>query len=947
MNNFRALMNRFFGIREGELYRALSMQLNIFLIITTLLVLKPTINSLFLSTYGIKSLPIAFILVAIIAGLVTTLYSKILQVFRFDYLVSGTLVLSVLSLLFFGISLRTGFLGNSILYLFYIWVAIFALLATSQFWLLANMVFNVREIKRLVGFIGAGAIAGGVFGGYLTSILTKYISSIDLPFVGAFFISLCIPLTISIWKRNSLIPTVVEKKQEAPNEQHPLRIILQSRHLTILAGIVAVSNIVAKLVDYQFSDVASSLITDPERLTAFFGFWFSTFNVVSLLIQLVLTRIIVDKYGVATSLLALPIMIGLSAILLIIAPELLLAAILMKMADGSLKQSINKSAMELLFLPIDAPAKNKAKPFIDVFIDSLATGLSGLILIFVVQGLSLSTNAINIIILGFVFSWLIMVHLIRKAYLQAFKKKILDHVSPGEVSVVQMEKGTMMKNLQKVLQTGTTSQILNALARIRPIKDKKLYQTIHALLQHPSPEVRVEALNHLYHYKNKSPQEDIERMTQDLSSKVKMAALSYLIEHAPLGNLSAIDKHLDSADVQLSGLALVSLATEMRSNPKLQRKYNLENRIQQKLKSIPQMRNAKERYLTKIFCIKAIAQSNNPKLYPYIQSFFKAKNNAVTRQALLAAGKTQSEYFLKDLLLYLTKPAFARTAQKALQEYQNKIVPYLRKLIAQDELNIKILRKCPALVRQIPTSTTIRFLFALLEYKDARVRQEALKVLSELHNNRPTLRIRKRKILMRVLDEVMRYQDVLAMIHLQKRKIKHLVEPEEVIKARKRVMTILRKRLTIRLDNIFKLLQLRYSKENLFAILKGLRSRKMHVKITALEFLDNILEPQLRKTLIPLFEATILNRNSSEIVQQLNLPPVDEETYFETILREGRDLRLKMATLHLIESLGEYRYIELVEECTRLSDPELKLYARSVLQSLEKEGAKVLRLRRS
>ena len=53
-----------------------------------------------------------------------------------------------------------------------------------------------------------------------------------------------------------------------------------------LAGIVGVSVMVAKLVDYQFGGLAAASIYNPEELTAFFGFWFSTFNLLSLLLQL-------------------------------------------------------------------------------------------------------------------------------------------------------------------------------------------------------------------------------------------------------------------------------------------------------------------------------------------------------------------------------------------------------------------------------------------------------------------------------------------------------------------------------------------------------------------------------------------------------------------------------------------------------------------------------------
>ncbi|GAK98417.1 hypothetical protein JCM19314_2448 [Nonlabens ulvanivorans] len=61
-----------------------------------------------------------------------------------------------------------------LVYAFYLFVGIYALLVTSQFWVLANVIFNIREAKRLFGFIGAGGIAGGIAGGYVTSILVPF-----------------------------------------------------------------------------------------------------------------------------------------------------------------------------------------------------------------------------------------------------------------------------------------------------------------------------------------------------------------------------------------------------------------------------------------------------------------------------------------------------------------------------------------------------------------------------------------------------------------------------------------------------------------------------------------------------------------------------------------------------------------------------------------------------
>ena len=83
-----------------------------------------------------------------------------------------------------------------------------------------------------------------------------------------------------------------------------------------MAVIIGVSVIVAKLVDFQYSDIASQRITDKNQLTAFFGFWFSNFSILSLLFQLFLTRKLISRMGVGSALLFLPGGIFLGAIAL-------------------------------------------------------------------------------------------------------------------------------------------------------------------------------------------------------------------------------------------------------------------------------------------------------------------------------------------------------------------------------------------------------------------------------------------------------------------------------------------------------------------------------------------------------------------------------------------------------------------------------------------------------
>jgi len=936
----RALLEKGFDIREGELFRAASMQLNIFLIITTLLILKPTVNSLFLSTYGIETLPNAYIFVAIIAGLVTTAYSKIVQHVRFFYLNIATLISSVLILLFFGMALRIGLWDRLILYIFYIWVSIFAVLTTSQFWLLANQVFNVREIKRLVGFIGSGAIAGGIFGGYLISFLILYMSSEDLSFVAAFTIALCIPLTIliSVKRKRSIKKELPNKVSTKKSKEHPLKLILQSRHLLLLACLVAVSNIVAKLVDYQFSDMASSTIPDKEELTAFFGFWFSTFNVAALMIQLLATRYILNSFGVGSSLLILPVAIMLTAACLIFAPELLMAVIAMKMVDGSFKQSVNKSAMELLVLPINSEIKNQTKTFIDVFVDSLAAGFSGLLLIFVVKGLSLSSISISILILGFTGLWIFLVTKVKKEYLFSFKMKIINDVGFDRKTILpSYRQKSIDSDVNQILRSGKPNQILPTLRQIKSFKNKKYLNSVYDLLKNKSSEVRVEAIQYLSHFKDKKAYALISPMTEDLNTKVAMAAFVYLVEHTPFKGKAIIDKHLESRNHKLRGLALISLAAGIQNNPKLKRKYRLKERILNKANALQNITDPKLKYFEKIYCVQAIGQANIPDLYPLLKKFMNDEKAVVARQAILAAGRTRSEFFVKDLIRFSNNKQFSRMAIKALRLYENDLLPILRSYLTSESSNLKLIRSIPRLLKNRGKQKSVLLLFKLLEHKDMMVRQKSLEALSSLHRNFPKLSFKKKKINIKLYDEILRMQDSLALLHFQTMQSRKDVNAANSI--RKRVIELLNRQLQRQLDNILFLLTLRYSPDNIAVIKKGLKSKKVRMRITALEFLDNLIDSRLKRLLIPLFEVAVVDKKKRSNIDQLKLKIPTSYDCFETILTGNDSIRLKIATLELIRELQNPFYFPLVKNCMDSGDPELKLMAKHVMVDLSENRA--------
>jgi AAA family ATP:ADP antiporter len=931
----RLLLRKAFDIREGEGRRATLMQAYIFLIICNLLILKPTVNALFLSYFGAENLPKAFILVAIFAALISALYARGLNRFSLHTIIKWTLYSSIVILTLFGALLQVNVFEGIVIYLFYIWVAVFAVLSASQFWILANMVFNAREAKRLFGFIGSGAIAGGIFGGYLASILTAFLSSQQFPFVSAFLLALCIPLSEKIWKRyvKGAHSTFERKKRIKSEGKRPFALIRHSRHLTFLASIIGVSVIVAKLVDYQFSAIASAKITDPDELTAFFGFWFSNFNVISLLVQLLLTRRVVGVFGVGVSLFILPMGILVGAVLLLVFPQLW-AAILIKMSDGSLKQSVNKAAIELLALPIPSEIKSQTKTFIDVFVDSAATGIGGLILIFLVSGLDLSTAAISLMIIVMIGLWIYFAVRIRKEYIRSFKLKIQGQKDRKAKKEIDLSKESVIGGLIGVLSNGSEKQMHYVLTKVRELSDDRLFSPIRNLLQHESPQIRAEALRNLYFFRNHNIVEEVQPLTRDPYQMVKVEAFNYLVAHSdPENSVEVMEQFLADEDERIRAAALVSLARESRNNPVLQSNFALEDKIRQ-FSNGPASGNASEdRRFRQIAILKVVGYGNLPVFYPMVKDALHDHDEAVARQAIISAGRTLSPDFVDPLIRLLDQKIFVSEAQKALAHYGEAILPELRQRLDHSSLPVEIVRNVPGILENMAEQTAVNFLFDLLDYEDLSVRLESLRSLNNLKQRVPFLYFDKKYVIQLIMEEARVYRDTLAALQAQTRTLstkKQSKAEGDLLDARKSLINLLERRLDGNLERIFQLLGLRYPPEDINNIYESIQSKKADLRVNAIEFLDNLLETNLKKVLIPIVETAMLDTLTESAIENMDLK-IPDEYHCLSMLLQGKDLKVKMATLFLIGQIKETRYVSLAAPFLESPHQKLRDFARAAI----------------
>jgi AAA family ATP:ADP antiporter len=844
-------------------------------------------------------LPFGYLLVAITAVFSSYFYSKAIR--KFSLVKITILSLIVISLVFFalGIVLNYHLSNKIILYLYYVFVSLFAVVSTSQFWIFANMVFNSREAKRIFGFIGAGAIAGGIFGGYLTSFIASNFGNEYVIFIASILILFCIPIIQKIYTLRIRFLNVFKRKQVIEKqdglENSSVKLIYKSKHLTYIALITGISVLVAKLVDFQFSDFANKAIPDSDDLAAFFGFWFSTFNVFALIVQLFFTNKIVNRLGVSSTLLILPLSIGLGGLLFLTFPELLVLVII-KGIDGSFKQSINKAAIELSIMPIPLDIKNQAKSFIDVVVDSIATGVAGFLLMFFIIKLNLSTAYITVIVLLFVFIWILLIYKLREAYFDSFKKNIQKTLTFRADSKDAKKREINLSDIKIVLKQGNESAVLNMLDRLKDYKIKDLQNSVILLLEHPSYKIKIAALEYLEVFDDNNILEKVSLFVGSKDDILVYKALEYILGHSPITEDDFFNTYLDHDDEYIANGALLALAKKSVNNYYLRDAYHLKPRLESKIKLLTTQNEViREKVLFGL--LLSIAYSRNIKHYNLISKHLKNSKPAMVKFATTAAGITSSKIFINDLLNLLENKRHRKNAIDALKSYGPKIIEVILQLDKNDEIKSTIRKFIPKIVGAFENENALKILVKFLDEKNSASRLAGVKALKRIKRFDSNLIINQKIIKKYILKESAYYKNILEISSSLKQYInKNLIVDANATaqitnESRKKLGEALELELNKSFKILFNLLSLYYNEGDIEITFNGIKSDVKEAKMNSYELLDNILESSIKASVLPIIEQVVFDEDKSDLAD-IKLNVLLELEYLKKIMTiSGSNLR--------------------------------------------------------
>jgi hypothetical protein len=195
------------------------------------------------------------------------------------------------------------------------------------------------------------------------------------------------------------------------------------------------------------------------------------------------------------------------------------------------------------------------------------------------------------------------------------------------------------------------------------------------------------------------------------------------------------------------------------------------------------------------------------------------------------------------LIYKLHNPLTREDACTALEKYGEKIVGTLSDYLGDSDEDVGLRKEVASVLARIPIQYSADFLAWELAEDNEDMDPELIDALDRIRSGKPDIQVQEEIIKIKIFKEIKKYYQTLIKFYDAKSKAKKVKMSEQ-----------LSENLVASMMNIFKLLGLIYSHEDIFRAYQNIRTAKKDSVDYALELLDNILPKEIRDVVFPLIE---------------------------------------------------------------------------------------------
>jgi AAA family ATP:ADP antiporter len=312
-----------------------------------------------------------------------------------------------------------------------------------------------------------------------------------------------------------------------------------------------------------------------------------------------------------------------------------------------------------------------------------------------------------------------------------------------------------------------------------------------------------------------------------------------------------VQQFLENKDYRIRSAALMYAADESNHNKEFKKRFHLKESLEQISAEVDeQVFDEKEKESLKASLAGVLGTANDPSLYPELMNLLQHGSPKLVEAAVLSAGNTKSREFIPFLIQSLNNRSLRKNSRRALAEYGEEIIDTLAERFSDPELRIRI----PGVLALIPSQKSVDILQTKLEDKDLVFRVEVLKALNKLRARSDNLKFNQAIIEGRIMEEAAEYRKIQLLYDRMKALLSAKDKDASVLKAQHLLCKALKEKMTEITERIFRLLGLSYRPEDMFNAYRATISSKTDLKASAVEFMDNVLNANLKRYVLPILE---------------------------------------------------------------------------------------------
>jgi AAA family ATP:ADP antiporter len=411
-----SVLSLFTEVRPGEGLTAILLAVNVFALLGSYYVLKTIREPLILVQGGAEIKSYSAAGQALLLLLVLPLYGALAAKVNRLRLIAGVTLFFMANLAVFYL---LGQSGARVGVAFFIWVGIFNVFITAQFWAFANDIYSEEEGKRLFPIVAVGSNLGAWVGAMAAESLFRSLAPESAPYnmmlIAAAGLGLGVVVTWMVNRREATQPRNARVAEKPLGKEGGFKLVFSQRYLFLLALLILMLNLVNTIGEFILSKLATQEFarqtSDPNQMGAmigqFYGNFFGWVNLLGFLFQVLLVSRIFKYIGVRGALFILPC-IALGSYTAIAIMPLLAVLRIGKILENSTDYSINNTTRHALFLPTSREAKYKAKATIDTLFWRIGDMTQAAIVYAGTTWLAFSIRSFAMLNAVFVIGWLVL-----------------------------------------------------------------------------------------------------------------------------------------------------------------------------------------------------------------------------------------------------------------------------------------------------------------------------------------------------------------------------------------------------------------------------------------------------------------------------------------------------------------------------------------------------------